>query len=231
MGNALIFIAEVIRIPRKKTEKAAGFDLKSSVAFDVQPFDQITVGTGVRVSLPTGHYGQIVDKSSFSTRNSLFIAAGVIDEDYTGEIKVVLFNPTPKLRSIAKDTVFAQLIVLPYYHGGAFSIEPTQAQGWHRQSARGPSGFGLHDTAGDNNIKQKKKRINFISLLKGIPTKDLFQQSRFAIVFFHALQRYEWAWKTRRDPSSSSAPREITSTHVRLQLWYCFAPSNHQLIR
>jgi dUTP pyrophosphatase len=147
MGNALIFIAEVIRIPQKKTEKAAGFDLKSSVAFDVQPFDQITIGTGVRVSLPTGYYGQIVDKSSFSTRHSLFVAAGIIDEDYTGEIKVVLFNPTPKLRSIARDTVLAQMLVIPYYTGGAFNLEPTQAHGWHRHSARGPAGFGVNDTA------------------------------------------------------------------------------------
>jgi dUTP pyrophosphatase len=147
MGNALILIAEIVRSPLKKTEKAAGFDLKSTTAFDIQHFSQITVGTGVRVSFPSGYYGQILDKSSFSTRTNLFTVAGVIDEDYTGEIKVVLFNPTPTLRSVAKDTVFAQLVVLPIFTGSVFNIEPQQADGWSRPSARGPAGFGISDTA------------------------------------------------------------------------------------
>jgi dUTP pyrophosphatase len=147
MGNALVFIAEVIRSPLKKTNQAAGFDLKSTTAFDIQPFSQITIGTGVRVSFPSGFYGQILDKSSFSTRTNLFTVAGVIDSDYTGEIKIVLFNPTPTLKSIARDTAVAQLVVLPIFTGSVFNIEPSQAEGWSKPSARGPAGFGLPDTA------------------------------------------------------------------------------------
>jgi dUTP pyrophosphatase len=147
MGNALIIIGEVIRSPLKKTEKAAGYNLKSTTAFDAQPFSQITVGTGVRVLFPARFYGQIMDKLSFSTRTNLFTVARVIDEDYTGEIKVVLFNPTPTLRSVAKDIAFAQLVVLPIFTGSVFNIKPQQADGWSRPSARGPSGFRLPDTA------------------------------------------------------------------------------------
>jgi dUTP pyrophosphatase len=147
MGNTLVFIAEVIRQPFKRTDKSAGFDLKSDVAFDIHPFDQITVGTGVRVSIPSGYYGQILDKSSFSTKNGLFTVAGVIDEDYTGEIKVVLFNPTPNLKSIAKDVAIAQLVVVPIFNGSVLQVDPPSAEGWTKPTARGPSGFGLSDTA------------------------------------------------------------------------------------
>jgi dUTP pyrophosphatase len=146
MGNALIFIAEVLRQPTRKTQSAAGFDLKANTAFDVQPFEKIIVSTGVRVCIPNGFYGQIADKSSFSTRTGLFIAAGVIDSDYEGDIKIVLFNPSPSTKSVSKDTIIAQMIVIPHFTGEIFYVEPSTTSGWTRPSTRGYSGFGVSNT-------------------------------------------------------------------------------------
>jgi dUTP pyrophosphatase len=146
MGNALVFITDPLRQPTKKTSCAAGFDLKANTAFDVQPFEKVVISTGVRTSIPQGHYGQIVDKSSFSTRTGLFIAAGIIDSDYEGDIKVVLFNPSPTTKTVAKNTIIAQMIVLPYFTGEVFYAEPSTTSGWTRPSARGYSGFGVTNT-------------------------------------------------------------------------------------
>jgi dUTP pyrophosphatase len=146
MGNALVFITEPLRQPRKKTSCAAGFDLKANTAFDVQPFEKIVISTGVCTYIPQGYCGQIVDKSSFSTRTGLFIAPGVIDSDYEGDIKVVLFNPSPATKTVAKDTIIAQMIVLSYFNGEVLYVEPSAASGWTRPSARGSSGFGISNT-------------------------------------------------------------------------------------
>ena len=157
MGNTLVFVTEPLRQPTKKTNCAAGFDLKANTAFDVQPFEKVIISTGVRTCIPQGHYGQIIDKSSFSTRTGLFVAAGVIDSDYEGDIKVVLFNPSPATKNVAKDTIIAQMIVLPYFNGEVLYVEPSAASGWTRPSTRGYSGFGVSNT---NNLPNGVVRRN-----------------------------------------------------------------------
>jgi dUTP pyrophosphatase len=117
MGNALVFTCETLRHPTKKTELSAGFDLKSTDAFEVQAFEKIIVGTGVRVAIPQNHYGLIANKSSFSSRTGLFVGAGIINQDYSGEIKVLLYNPSPIVKSVPRDSVIAQILVIPLFHG------------------------------------------------------------------------------------------------------------------
>jgi dUTP pyrophosphatase len=147
MGNALIFISEVLNRPTRKTERAAGYDLKTLQAFDVQPFDRLTVNTGVRAMIPHGFYAQICVKSTFASRTGLMVAAGVIDSDYTGEVKVLLMNPSPTIKSVPRDAVIAQLVVIPIFRGETYNMTPEAAEQWSRPSARGASGFGLADTA------------------------------------------------------------------------------------
>jgi dUTP pyrophosphatase len=147
MGSALIFIAEVLNRPTRKTERAAGYDLKTQQAFDVQPFDWLTINTGVRAMIPHGFYDQICDKSTFASRTGLIVAAGVIDSDYTGELKVLLMNPSPIVKSVPRDAIVAQLVVIPIFRGETYNITPEGAEQWSRPTSRGASGFGLNDTA------------------------------------------------------------------------------------
>ena len=48
--------------------------------------------TGLAVALPSGTYARIAPCSGLAIRNFIDIGAGVVDSDYQGEIKVVLFN-------------------------------------------------------------------------------------------------------------------------------------------
>ena len=47
-------------------------------------------------------YGRIAPRSGLSLKHSLAVNAGVIDADYTGEIKVVLVNLGSKKYEIQK---------------------------------------------------------------------------------------------------------------------------------
>jgi dUTP pyrophosphatase len=60
----------------------------------IYPGNRSLVSTGVAVKLPPGVYGRVAPRSGLSVKNGIQVGAGVIDADYRGEIKVLLFNQT-----------------------------------------------------------------------------------------------------------------------------------------
>ena len=52
--------------------------------------------TGLAVALPVGTYACIAPCSGLAIRNFIDVGVGVVDSDYQGEIKVVLFNHSAK---------------------------------------------------------------------------------------------------------------------------------------
>jgi len=50
------------------------------------------VPTGISVALPPGCYGRIAPRSGIALKHAIDVGAGVIDSDYRGEVKVLLFN-------------------------------------------------------------------------------------------------------------------------------------------
>lgn len=79
-------------IPSKATPGSIGLDLHSVDPYIVLPGQRVVVSTGLRVNLPQGVYGRIAPRSGLAVKHGLDVGAGVIDPDYTGEIRVVLFN-------------------------------------------------------------------------------------------------------------------------------------------
>ena len=56
---------------------------------------QAIVHTGLAMAVPTGMYLRIAPRSSLSMKG-INVGAGVVDNDFRGEIKVVLQNTTSK---------------------------------------------------------------------------------------------------------------------------------------
>ena len=93
---------------------SAGHDLFALEDFTIEAHNQTMVNTGITMKMPPGHYGQIAPRSGLAAKNSIAVMAGIIDEDYTGELKVILFNHSGNQFTGKKNQAIAQLIIIPY---------------------------------------------------------------------------------------------------------------------
>ena len=82
-------------IPTRATEHSVGLDLYSPSDYIMPPCSKLQVPTQIRVKIPLGHYGRLASKSGLSMIHQVHVGAGVIDPDYTGEIKILLINAAP----------------------------------------------------------------------------------------------------------------------------------------
>ena len=123
------------QLPTRGSDQAAGLDLYACEDFTLRPHTRLLVSTGIKVKLPTGTYGRIAPRSGLSLKG-IDVAAGVIDRDYTGEIRVLLVNNSD-FDCVGKigDRI-AQLMIERI---AAVDIEQVESIG---QTARGDKGFG-----------------------------------------------------------------------------------------
>ena len=89
----------------------AGADLRASVRSKVPARSKCLVPTGLRIALPNGHVGLIWPRSGLAVKRSIDCGAGVIDAQYRGEIKVLLFNHSDEDFSIEPGDRIAQLLI------------------------------------------------------------------------------------------------------------------------
>ena len=99
-------------VPTHGSDGAVGYDLYSSEDAVVPcQAGRALVGTGITIVLPQGVYGRVAPRSGLAVKHCINVGAGVIDPDYTGEIKVVLFNHGENDFEIKKGDRIAQLIL------------------------------------------------------------------------------------------------------------------------
>ena len=76
-------------IPTRASKISAGLDLYSSIDICIEVGSMKETNTGICISLPEKFYGSIRDKSSLAAKGLLTLG-GVIDNDYTGEIIIIM---------------------------------------------------------------------------------------------------------------------------------------------
>lgn len=97
-------------VPTRGSIRAAGYDLYASEEAEVPARGKALISTGLRIKVPTGTYGRIAPRSGLAWKHHLDVGAGVIDEDYRGEVKVVIFNLGPDAYAVGKGERIPQLI-------------------------------------------------------------------------------------------------------------------------
>jgi dUTP pyrophosphatase len=123
-------------LPVRGSAGAAGYDLYATDGYVVLPGHRVVVSTGVAVQLPPGTYGRIAPRSGLAVKHGLDTLAGVIDPDYTGELKVVLVNTDMRVPFVIKPGYrIAQLILEQY-------VSADVVEGVLPDTTRGADGFG-----------------------------------------------------------------------------------------
>ena len=97
--------------PTRATEKSVGLDFYSPADYIIPPHSQLLIPTQIKLRIPLGHYGRLASKSGLAILHHLHVGAGVVDPDYTREIKVLLTNTAPRAHSIVRGDPIAQLIL------------------------------------------------------------------------------------------------------------------------
>ena len=130
-------------VPRYKTSGAAGMDLAACLAspLTLAPGRTARVPTGLQIALPARHEGQVRPRSGLAARHGVTVlnAPGTVDEDYRGEVQVLLINHGDKAFTIQSGDRIAQLIVAPVTH---VEIETVQGEAALGGTERGEGGFG-----------------------------------------------------------------------------------------
>jgi len=78
--------------PKKGSSAAAGYDLSSAVNAVVPAQQKVIVTTDLSVAVPSGIYGCIAPRSGLAAKHHLAVGAGVINADFRGNVKIVIFN-------------------------------------------------------------------------------------------------------------------------------------------
>ena len=102
-------LSDKSKIPLRTSLCAAGFDLYSAEDKIIEPYSVSLISTGIAVEIPPLRYGRIAPKSSLSKKT--MIGAGVIDWDYRGDVKVLIYNLTNTQINISCGDAVAQLIL------------------------------------------------------------------------------------------------------------------------
>lgn len=121
--------------PRRATSGSAGLDLRSTARIVLTPQMGVhPVPSDFHGPLPDNTVGLLLGRSSV-TLKGLIVHPGVIDQDYTGELKIMCSSPRG-LFSISPGDRIAQLLILPSCH----KLFPSHS------ADRGNSGFGSTGT-------------------------------------------------------------------------------------
>ena len=129
-------LSEDAKVPTKGSELAAGYDISSSEEFTLAPKSRHAFTTGLAFAIPVGHYGRVAPRSGLAVKNGIDVGAGVIDADYRGEVKVLLFNLGEEEYTVKKGDRIAQLIIERISTPEVVQVEDLDS------TERGEGGFG-----------------------------------------------------------------------------------------
>ena len=128
--------SDVVEKPKRAYVNSAGYDLFADESIEVLPNSRAVVGTGLRMQIPKGYYGQISPRSGLALKNGVIAFNGTIDSGYFGVVYVLLFNFSFEKFVVEKGNRIAQ-IIFKKCESVSFSFEDLNFD-----SERGVKSFG-----------------------------------------------------------------------------------------
>jgi dUTP pyrophosphatase len=127
--------------PKYAYPSDSGFDLHASEEVIIGPFGRALVPTGLKLSFEEGYEIQVRPKSGLAIKQGLTVlnTPGTVDQGYTGEIQVIVFNTNNTTITIPKGMKIGQGVLCPVVQGKYVNFEPVDKV---EDKDRGDNGFG-----------------------------------------------------------------------------------------
>lgn len=135
-------------IPRRYSDGAVGYDLHAHILTEqdrpsksiIPPNSTVNIGTGLLIEPPPLHFLMVLPRSGLGKYSiSVANSPGLIDPDYRGEVRVLVYNGSYVNYWVEHGMRIAQLIVLPMVRGVVMQeIEKEELS----PTKRGEKGFG-----------------------------------------------------------------------------------------
>jgi dUTP pyrophosphatase len=125
--------------PQKAHKEDACFDLRASEQASIPGHGYTTVRTELAIRIPSGHVGFIMSRSGMASNRGVFVlnAPGVIDAEYSGEVKIVLANMDDVSYLVERGDKVAQFTVMPL-----MQLSMLRGDNMVWTGMRGDNGFG-----------------------------------------------------------------------------------------
>ncbi|GAO14379.1 hypothetical protein UVI_02055050 [Ustilaginoidea virens] len=129
-------LSEKARLPTRGSAFAAGYDVYASKETIVPARGKVLVDTDISIAVPAGTYGRIAPRSGLASKHFIDTGAGVIDADYRGQVKILLFNHAETDFEVKEGDRVAQLIIERIYTPEVVEVQELE------ETVRGAGGFG-----------------------------------------------------------------------------------------
>ena len=123
-------------MPTRAHETDAGLDIRAREGQFVHAKESAIFYTGVHVQLPRGCAGVLISKSGLNVKYDI-TSTGLIDEGYTGEIVVKLYNHGGYDYEVKAGDKISQLVIVPVIYERIELVNDLE-----KGSERGNNGFG-----------------------------------------------------------------------------------------
>jgi len=132
--------SEGLPLPAYATAGAAGFDFLAAVdaPLTIAPGERVLVPTGLCIALPAAYELQVRPRSGLALKHGITLpnSPGTIDEDYRGELRIIVMNAGTEPFTVERGTRIAQGVLAPVSRLLWAEVETLD------ETARGHSGFG-----------------------------------------------------------------------------------------
>ena len=155
------------KIPTKGSRLAAGHDIYTLTDGTIPAQRQMLVDTGIAIGLPKGTYRGIAARRGLASKHGIAIGGGVIDADFRGEVKEILWNHGKNDYECKVGDRIAQLIVERIQTNKAIGVEQLV------ETEHGTKGFGSSDI-GTKRLITKEEHQVIICFLHPNPTNKTY---------------------------------------------------------
>jgi dUTP pyrophosphatase len=133
------------KMPKYATDGSAGLDLYALNPGMIEPGKTLIVRTGVKFGFQPGHFGSVRGRSgkAFNVENPIFAFNGTIDNDYQGEVKVLLINYGTLPYAFMNGDAIAQMVIQKYEK--VTTKQVSNVKEIRSATTRGDAGFGSTD--------------------------------------------------------------------------------------